>query len=105
MTEIHLDAFAAAHADGAFVLDVREPHEYVEGHVPGATLMPMGEVPHRLAELPRDLPVFVVCASGNRSSTVTAYLRSAGIDAVSLAGGTSGWGESGRPLVSGSRAA
>ena len=42
MSEVDLEAFAAAHADGATVIDVREPGEYVGGHVPGAVLMPMG---------------------------------------------------------------
>ncbi len=41
MFEADLDAFAAAQAGGALVLDVREPHEYATGHVPGARLVPL----------------------------------------------------------------
>ena len=102
--EIDLQAFAAAHADGAFVIDVREPREYVEGHVPGATLIPLAQVLSRKSELPSGERVFVVCASGNRSKSATDWLRSSGIEAVSVAGGTSGWIAQGRPVIRGAHA-
>lgn len=104
MRDVHLDAFAAARADGAYVLDVREPMEYEAGHIPGVTLIPMGQVADRLAELPRRGPVYVVCGSGNRSRTVASRLAAAGHDARSVAGGTSAWEESGRPLIRGTHA-
>ena len=47
MREIDRPAFAAAHADGALVIDVREPMEYLAGHVPGARLIPMGQLASR----------------------------------------------------------
>ena len=97
MSEVTLEQFAAAHADGAAVIDVREPGEYVDGHVPGAVLMPMGQLPSRSAELERSRPVYVICASGSRSSAMADFLRHAGFDARSVAGGTSGWARSGRP--------
>lgn len=75
MAEISVEVFAAAHADGAFVVDVREPFEYVGGHVPGARLVPVGQLPSRVRELPRDERVYVICASGNRSRAMTDYLR------------------------------
>ena len=103
MHEVALDTFTAAHADGAFVLDVREAAEYVEGHVPGAVLMPMGQLPGRLAELPAAAPVYVICASGNRSLAMTDFLRRTGVEAYSVAGGTSGWARAGRPVVRGAR--
>ena len=102
--EIDLDAFAAAHADGAFVLDVREPAEYVDGHVPGARLIPLAQVLARRAEVPSSEPVYVVCASGNRSKSATDWLRSSGLQAVSVHGGTSGWVAQGRPVVRGPHA-
>ena len=102
--EIDLNAFAAAHQDGALVLDVREPREYVDGHVPGARLIPLAQVLARSGELPTGEPVFVVCASGNRSKSATDWLRSAGIDAMSVSGGTSGWIAQGRPVVRGPHA-
>jgi rhodanese-related sulfurtransferase len=43
--EVDLDAFAAAQAGGALVIDVREPHEYASGHVPGARLVPLHSLP------------------------------------------------------------
>ena len=103
MSEVLLDSFAAAQADGAAVIDVREPVEYVGGHVPGAILMPMGQLPSRTGELDRSRPVYVICASGNRSGAMTDYLRNAGFDARSVAGGTSGWISAGRPVVTGTR--
>ena len=102
--EVDLAAFAAAHADGAFVVDVREPREYLAGHVPGAKLVPLASVPARVGELPKDRPVYVICATGNRSQDATWWMRSAGIDAYSVAGGTSGWARLGRPIVTGPNA-
>jgi len=101
MAEVSVAAFAAAHADGAFVVDVREPFEYVGGHVPGAWLVPVGELPSRLRELPRDERVYVICASGNRSRVMTDELLNAGFDAWSVAGGTSEWARTGQPVVAG----
>lgn len=102
--EIDVQAFAAAHADGAFVVDVREPREYLDGHVPGAVLMPLAQVLARQAELPRHQPVYVVCASGNRSKTATDWLRSRGVEAVSVTGGTGAWTAKGLPVVHGTAA-
>jgi rhodanese-related sulfurtransferase len=102
--EIDLQSFGAAQADGAFVVDVREPGEYVQGHVPGARLLPLAQVLSRAGELPTSEPVYVICASGNRSKTATDWLRGRGLDAISVAGGTSGWIAQGRPVVTGSHA-
>ena len=99
--EIDVDELAAAVPDGATVIDVREPTEYVSGHVPGAELVPMGQLPARTAELNQSRPVYVICASGNRSAAMTAFLRQAGLDAWSVAGGTNAWAAAGRPLVTG----
>ena len=105
MREIDLETFARAHAAGGYVLDVREPGEYVSGHVAGAVLMPVGAVAERAAELPTEERIHVICASGNRSLAVTDALQRAGYDAVSVSGGTSAWRFSGRPVVSGTSAA
>lgn len=99
-----LAQFAAALADGATVIDVREPYEYVGGHVPGALLMPMSQLASRIHELDRSRPVYVICTSGNRSSAMADFLARTGIDARSVDGGTSAWTQSGRPLVRGTRA-
>ncbi|CAN7342920.1 rhodanese-like domain-containing protein [Terrabacter sp. LjRoot27] len=103
-TSASIDELAAAAADGAAVVDVREPGEYVGGHVPGAVLMPMGQLPSRLGELDRHRPVFVICASGNRSRAMSDYLTRAGFDARSVDGGTAAWAAAGRPIVGGAKA-
>ncbi len=99
--EIDLDQLARSAQDGATVIDVREPAEYVAGHVPGATPVPMGQLPSRLGELDRSRPVYVVCASGNRSAAMTDVLVANGFDAYSVAGGTGAWARSGRPVDTG----
>lgn len=105
MREVDLATFAARRRDGATVIDVREPHEYLAGHVPGAELVPMSQIPDRAAGLPRGVPVYVICASGNRSLAATNYLTRAGVDAWSVAGGTGAWQRAGRPVVRGAHAA
>ena len=96
--EIDLDRFATAHSNHACVIDVREPDEYAAGHVRDAVLMPMGEVATRTDELDKKAPVHVICASGNRSATVTDFLNREGFEAYSVAGGTNGWERLGMPL-------
>ena len=99
--EVDVPNFAAAHADGGFVIDVRERFEYAAGHVPGARLIPMAQLPHHVAELPADEPVYVICASGNRSWTAARFLIQRGFDARSVAGGTGDWAARGLPVVRG----
>lgn len=99
--EIDIDKLARSAEEVATVIDVREPGEYVSGHVPGATLLPMGQLPSRLGELDRTRPVYVVCASGNRSAAMTDLLVAHGFDAHSVAGGTGAWARSGRPVETG----
>jgi rhodanese-related sulfurtransferase len=77
---------------GVFLLDVREPDEYAAGHIPGITLLPMGEVPARLSEIPTDKEVIVACRTGNRSSQVVDYLREQGFTNVhNMEGGIVAW--------------
>jgi len=89
--EVDLETFAAAHASGAYVLDVREDHEFAAGRVPGAVSLPMNEVTTRLAEVPTDRPVYVICQAGGRSAQVTGFLRQQGYEAINVAGGTGEW--------------
>jgi glyoxylase-like metal-dependent hydrolase (beta-lactamase superfamily II) len=51
----------------ALLVDVREPHEYARGHVPGALSLPQADLASRLDELPRDRPLLIICQYGNRS--------------------------------------
>ncbi|HEX4864546.1 MAG TPA: rhodanese-like domain-containing protein, partial [Acidimicrobiales bacterium] len=99
--EVDLETFAKAHADGASVLDVRNPDEYETAHVPGAVLIPLGELVEREDEIPQVDPLYVICAVGGRSLTATKALVDAGYNALSVAGGTNGWIERGGEVVSG----
>jgi rhodanese-related sulfurtransferase len=103
MREVNQGTFVAAHRDGAVVVDVREPFEYVEGHIAGAELLPLGQLPHRVGGMPRGVPVYVICATGNRSLHAADFLAHAGVDAWSVAGGTRAWVSEGRPVVRGIR--
>jgi rhodanese-related sulfurtransferase len=82
------------------LLDVREPDEWAAGHAPNALHIPMGELAERLAELPADDHVYVVCRGGGRSSRATAYLNANGWDATNVDGGMKSWHAVGRPMVS-----
>jgi rhodanese-related sulfurtransferase len=89
--------------DGAFVLDVRQPDEWAAVHIPDATLIPLGELESRLAEVPRDRQVVVVCRSGNRSAQGRDILLGAGFPSVtSMAGGMNDWAAAEYPTASGS---
>lgn len=101
--EVDVDGFADAAATGAAVIDVRQPEEYVNGHVAGAQLIPLGEVVARLDEIPADEPVYIICQSGGRSLKAAKFLRAQGYDAASVAGGTKAWIDSGREVVRGPR--
>ena len=82
----------------AIALDVREPHEWLHGHIPGALHIPLGELGSRLHELPRSSRILAVCRSGNRSALVTDALRQHGYDVVNLAGGMLSWHRHGLEL-------
>ena len=96
------DLDALLRADAAVVLDVREEMEVRRGHVPGALHVPLGFLHGRMASLPHDRRLAVICQSGNRSRTATEMLIRAGFaDAVSVAGGTNAWIRSGRTVTLG----
>jgi rhodanese-related sulfurtransferase len=82
------------------LLDVREPDEWAAGHAPGALHVPLGEVPDRLAELPTDADVVVVCHGGGRSSRATAWLLNQGYQCRNLTGGMVAYAAAGHPLES-----
>jgi rhodanese-related sulfurtransferase len=85
----------------SYLLDVREPDEWAAGHAPGAHHVPMMEVPARLAEVPADAEVVIVCRSGGRSGQVVSYLMGHGYDNVrNLDGGMQSWAAAGRDMVS-----
>lgn len=73
------------------ILDVREAEEWEVGHIPGATWIPLGELPGRLHELPQEREIVCVCRSGNRSAFATQLLATAGYKATNLRGGMLDW--------------
>ena len=82
--------------DDVVLIDVREQYEYDEAHIPGITLIPLGEVPQRLEEIPTDKTVIMTCRSGNRSGQATDFLRESGYDNVhNMAGGINAWKSAG----------
>ena len=82
--------------DDVYLLDVREQWEYDEGHIPGVTLLPLGEVPTRMSEIPTDKEVIVTCRSGNRSGQAVDFLRQNGFDNVhNMQGGIVAWEQAG----------
>ncbi len=84
----------------AYLLDVREPVEWASGHIEGARHIPMNDVPQRLADLPDDTEIVVVCKSGGRSGQVTGYLAAKGIKAVNMSGGMLAWAVAHKSMVS-----
>ncbi len=100
--EISVAQAAAKRDAGAFILDVREPDEWTEYHIPGATLISLGDLAARVNEVPRDKEVVVVCRSGNRSQAGRDILVSAGFTKVtSMAGGLKEWAAAKLPTVTG----
>ena len=94
--EVSVAEAAALRDEGAFVLDVRELSEWTAGHIPGATLIPLGELSSRLAEVPANVKVVVVCRSGNRSGVACRQLAAAGLTNLhNLEGGMVAWAQAG----------
>jgi len=85
------------------LVDVRQPAEWAEGRVEGASFVTCGELPARLGEVPGDgRPVAVMCGSGFRSVVAASLLRSEGRDRVaSVIGGMDAWQAAGLPTVAG----
>ena len=80
-------------------IDVREPHEFEAAKIPGAKLIPLGELPNRLAEIDKSVPVVVHCRSGARSARAVGLLRQNGYDATNVAGGILAWADRIDPTV------
>jgi glyoxylase-like metal-dependent hydrolase (beta-lactamase superfamily II)/rhodanese-related sulfurtransferase len=94
--ELHQLLQSCTNGDCPVVVDVREPWEYRQGHVPGAVLIPLGQLSSRLNELDPEHPVAVICASGNRSQSASALLGQKGFKTVyNILGGTGAWMYSG----------
>jgi hydroxyacylglutathione hydrolase len=99
---LHADALAGRNA---YALDVRDPDEWkADGVVPGAIRIPLGDLPDRLASLPRDAQVTVMCKSGARASIAASLLDAAGVDVRLIArGGAPDWPTTDAPASGASR--
>ena len=96
---IDVDKAFQLREEGIFLLDVRTPAEWTEGHIPGAFLIPLDELPARLSELPEDQDILIYCRSGNRSAQALSILQNAGFSTVySMTGGINDWVAAGYPV-------
>jgi rhodanese-related sulfurtransferase len=98
---VSLDQARAEHEAGkALLVDIREPDEHATGVVPGARLLPMRQLSARLAELPRDRPVLLICNTQNRSRATFDALRERGWTNLRYVnGGMSEWNRRGWTTV------
>src|SRR3954471_2456046 len=99
--EIDIDELARLGPATIPLVDVRQPAEYAQVHVPGAQLIPLDELPERVEEVPQDARVYVICATGPRSARAVEFLNRQGYDTVNVAGGTKAWLEAGHPVETG----
>ncbi len=74
------------------LLDVRQPEEFNQGHIEGAVLMPLSNLPNSYRQIPRGITLVVYCRAGHRSAQAVSFLRDHGYaKAVSLSGGYTAW--------------
>jgi adenylyltransferase/sulfurtransferase len=86
--------------DNFVLIDVREPHEYQICSIPGAKLIPLGEVPKRLDELDKNADIVIHCKSGMRSARACGILKAAGFEHVrNMKGGILAWSDQVDPSV------
>jgi rhodanese-related sulfurtransferase len=92
------DAKQRAEDNDALIVDVREPYELTEVSVPGALHIPLGDLPNRVQELPKDRELLFLCRSGNRSTYATDLAIRSGLEQSSnIEGGIVAWVEAELP--------
>jgi rhodanese-related sulfurtransferase len=92
MAATALQAWLSTDRNAVALLDVREPWEYELCRIDGSRLIPLSQLPARLAELEPDRPTVVICHHGVRSLRAAAYLEHCGFpDVVNLSGGIDAW--------------
>jgi rhodanese-related sulfurtransferase len=78
--------------DNIFLLDVREPHEFKYANIANSVLIPLNQIPQRLAELDQQQEIVVICHHGMRSQQAANYLERSGFkNIVNLKGGIDAW--------------
>ncbi len=80
------------------VLDVRQPEEFRTGHISGAKLMPLNELPRKMSELPKGREIVCICASGSRSSSAAKTLAKEGFTVFNVQGGMLAWRRAKLPM-------
>lgn len=86
-------------SDDHFLLDVRTPQEFADGHIEGAVNIPVQVLDQYISQIPDDMPVVLYCRSGNRSAQAVNILESAGFtDLYDIDGGVIAWTRSNLPL-------
>lgn len=73
------------------IVDVREDEEVLNGKIPAAMHIPLGQIPERIAELDKNTPYIFVCHAGGRSFSACSYLDELGYDVTNMEGGMSSW--------------
>ncbi len=102
MSQEELLEHQSKHAGQLYVLDVRSPEEFREGHVPGAINVPYDQIAARIAEVPKDKDVVLYCRSGRRAGIAADVLAANGYTRLShLEGDMQAWIAQGRPVVEG----
>ena len=98
--QVSIDDLVRAVEDGHVIVDVREPAEYAQGHVPSAINIPLTSIVDRHTELDRAEPVYLVGGGKDRAMEAAGALDEGGYDARPVDGGTRGWIISGRAVQS-----
>ena len=75
------------------LVDVREPHAWEAGRLPGSVRIPLGSLQQRVGEIPAGVTPVFICAVGGRSMSACRFLASQGRDAINLAGGVTEWSQ------------
>ncbi len=101
IAQITVDRLADELTRGARLIDVREPDEFAQAHIPGAVLIPLATVPDHIDDFRADGPTYVVCRSGGRSQRACEFVAAHGADVVNVAGGTLAWIEGGHAVDQG----
>jgi rhodanese-related sulfurtransferase len=100
--EIDVDELAERLSEHTRLIDVREPDEYIAGHVPGAISVPLATLPDHLDQLDASGPTYMICGVGGRSRRACEYAEAQGsFETINVDGGTKAWIASGRATVEG----
>lgn len=101
--EIHAEELMKLRNNGvnSLLVDVREEHEYVAGHISGAINIPLSQIVERVDELKGHAAMHIVCQLGGRSMRACEFVESHGVEAINIAGGTTAWSDLGGALVVG----